>query len=200
MILIIQNGNVTTHIYRYLDEESVVVKSFEIDVSLIDISLYTMVIILGGNQSICEKDNIDEHLKNVIKLINKCIESDKPLFGICLGCQLFAFVLGCKIRSTHKLNVGYDTKILNFKYILRCHTDHIIPNNLLEIEEYYDSMLYVFKYKKIYGVQCHPDIPSDHVVNFLSDKEIIDIAKKNCDIIEKNNHELIKYILKEIRS
>src|SRR5204863_4632698 len=99
-----------------------------------------------------------------------------------------------------KINIEYDTQILGFEYILRCHSDYVMPNNIFEIVEYYDSMLYVFKYKQIYGVQCHPDIPSDHVMDFLSDEQVIEIAKKNYDLIEQNNHNLIMFILTELRS
>jgi GMP synthase-like glutamine amidotransferase len=59
-------------------------------------------------------------------------------------------------------------------------------------------MLYVFKHKKIYGVQCHPDIPPEYVADFLENTETIDYAKKNHREIDKNNRGLMMHILNEL--
>jgi len=198
MILIIQNGNATTHIKKYLHEEIEIIKSFETDVSTIDPVQYKTIIILGGHHSICDDDEIDQNLLHVIELIKKCVRLDQSLIGICLGCQLIARALGCKIKSSGKLNVGYDTKVCGFKNILRCHTNYIIPDLTFEFVEYYDSMLCVFKHKKIYGVQCHPDIPPEHVADFLEDDKTIDYAKKNNNEIDQNNRGLMMHILNSL--
>uniref|UniRef100_A0A6C0C714 Glutamine amidotransferase domain-containing protein n=1 Tax=viral metagenome TaxID=1070528 RepID=A0A6C0C714_9ZZZZ len=195
MNLVIQNGNVVTHINKYLDDVEII-KSFEKDVSVIDLNRYKTVIILGGHHSIC--DAVDQNLAHVIDLIKKCISLDKPLIGICLGCQLIAYALGCKIESSQKLNVGYDTQVCGFKNILRCHTNYIVPNVTFEFMEYYDSMLYVFKHNKIYGVQCHPDIPPEYVSDFVEDTTTIEYARKNNKEIDENNNGLMMYILSNL--
>jgi len=135
----------------------------------------------------------------VVILIKRCIEINKPVFGICLGCQLIAYTLGCEIRPSGKLNVGYDTKILGFDHLFRCHYDYIIPNEKIHVLDYFDSMLYAFTYHKLFGIQCHPDIPPEYVTKYQSNPIINKLAEENHILIDQHNRELVTYILNELR-
>lgn len=227
MLLIIQNGYLGTFISRYLDEDYEIIKSFETDVSQIDLNLYSIIIILGGHQSIAtssfidestdksnEKsddksndnsnnkfnDKLDDKLQNVVSLIRKCVDINKPVFGICLGCQLIAHALGCEVKFSGKLNVGYDTNVLGFDNIFRCHHDYVVPNDAIEVIDIFESMPYVFKHNKLIGIQCHPDIPPDCVIKYQDSYSIRNTAKEKYQIIEKNNQAFISQILAELRS
>ncbi|AVL94602.1 putative glutamineamido transferase-like protein [Moumouvirus australiensis] len=200
MLLIIQNGYITPYIYRYLDEEYEIIKSFDTDVSKINIDKYSIIIILGGYQSVV---NIEKYtyLSNVVELIKKCLVINKPIFGICLGFQLIAYALGCEIKSSGKLNVGYNTTILGYNNIFRCHIDYIVPNNKIKILEYFDDMPYLYHHEnKAYGIQCHPDIAPECVRKYSNHPESHDYALKNKDSINKNNAAIIKYILNLLRN
>lgn len=200
MILIIQNGFVTPSIQMYLDEPYEIFKSYETDVANICLDNYSIIIILGGHQSIT-KINLYPYLKNVVKLIIKCIYKNKNLLGICLGCQLIAYAIGCEIKSTGKLNVGYDCEILNFKNVFRCHYDYIITNNRLNILEMFESMVYLFSYKNnIIGIQCHPDISPETAKNYCRTKICAEYTKNNTDLINKQNKEIINLLFQMFRN
>ncbi len=200
--MIIKNGYCDTQIMDYLDEESKVVSSFDMnfDYYIKNNNLYSMIIILGGPQS--AKD-MKQH-ENLIKLdefIVFCIGNNKPILGICLGCQIIAKIFGCEIKTLDSLNVGYDTKILNFNNIFRCHYECIVPNNMIEIIDDFNSMPYIFKIKgkNIYGIQCHPDIPPNLINHFCNDSKTLLYASQNSTIINNNNSNLIKYLLNKLR-
>jgi GMP synthase-like glutamine amidotransferase len=199
MLLIVQNGYITPFMSRYLDEEYEIVKSFEMDVSEVNLDKYSIIIILGGYQSVT-KINMYPYLLDVIKLINRCIDIDKMLLGICLGCQLIAYTLGCEIKSSKKLNIGYDTKILGYENIFRCHVDYIVPNKTINVLEYFDNMPYLYKHKNhIYGIQCHPDIAPECVKNYSNHSHSIDYAEKNKILIDENNTKIIKTLFDKLR-
>lgn len=194
MILIIQNGFMTTNINRYLSEESVIIKSYDTDVSNLDLDLYSKIIILGGHQRI-QNIQLYAYLLNVVSLVKKCIEINKPLLGICLGCQIIGYVLGCDIESDGKLHVGYDTKVLTFDHLFRYHYDYVVPNNMVEVLSEYDSIVYLFRHHKAYGIQCHPDIPPDTILYYHLDATCDNIAMKQTTTINENNRNLMQYLM-----
>lgn len=194
MILIIQNGFIPPSITDYLDQPYEIIKSFESNTSKIDINKYSIIIILGGSQSVT---NISyyPYLYNVIELIKKCISLNKKLIGICLGCQLIAHALGCEIRSTGKLNIGYNVELLGYKNIFRCHIDYIVPNENITVLEYFESMPYLFTHKNIIGIQCHPDTTPISVQQYCNNMQCYTYAKNNKDIIEKQNKAMMDHLL-----
>lgn len=198
MILIIQNGYVTPNISKYINLDHIIIKSYDTNVSEIDIEQYKMIIILGGYQSVI---NITyyPYLQNVIKLIDKCFKLNIPLLGICLGCQLIAYYFGCEIISSGKMNIGYGCNILGYDNIFRCHIDYIVPNKNINVLEYHNDMPYFFNCgEKIYGIQCHPDIDPECVSFYTSNQNIIKHAMDNNKIIDRNNNAILSEIFKKL--
>jgi len=198
MILIIQNGYITPCMVKYLDEDSQIVKSYEIDVSKINLDHYSMIIITGGPQSVTRISKYP-NLLNVVILIQKCLNIKKPLFGICLGSQLIAYTLGCQIKSSGKMNSGYDTKILGYDNIFRSHIDYIVPNDQITVLEYFESMPYFYTHgDHIIGIQCHPDITPECIHKYTSNQTTVDYATINKKIINEKNQAIIKYIINKL--
>lgn len=214
MILIIQNGFLGALITKYLEEDYEIVRSYQEDVSKLDLDRYLLVIILGGHQSINEIDKYP-YLNNVLRLIGKCLETQKPLLGICLGSQLIAYYLGCQIGLLDKTQIGYDTEVLGFKKIFRCHSDYIIPTSDINVVAKFQNMVYVYTHQKAVGIQCHPDIPPEFVLHhfrslnvvltdFLSECQCCDMLesfiRKNSEEIEHNNRLFIKYLINMLKN
>lgn len=192
MILIVQNGYLNTKISKYLEEDYFIVKSYSDNIDEIDLTTYSVIIILGGHQSVRDIDRYP-YLNKVIKLINLSIDKNIPLIGICLGCQLIAHALGYDICTCDQLNLGYDTKIFGIDNIFRCHKDYAnIDNDQVNILETHNNMPYVFTYKNLLGIQCHPDIPPEYVNIYHPDYSTKLYAAKYSKEIDLSNKFLIK--------
>lgn len=198
MILIIQNGTHKPRLMQYISESTVLVKSYQQNVATMDISHFSKIIILGGTQSVIRISSYP-YLANVVTMIKKCIEISKPVLGICLGCQLIAYALDCKIRSTGKLLVGYDVNVLGHEHVFRSHIDIIEPNDKIEIISKFEDIVYLFRYgSHIIGIQCHPDITPECIATYCIDEKSITYARKNVDLINSQNQEMMDYLLKSI--
>lgn len=199
MLLVIQNGHIPTRVHTYLDEPYEIVKSFEINALELNLDRYSTIIILGGYQSVTKMGDYP-YLQHVVEMIKKCIEIKKPLLGICLGCQLIAYTLGCEIKSSGKLNIGYNAEIMGVKGIFRSHIDYIVPNDSIDIVEYFEDMPYLFKYDNfIYGIQCHPDVPPDYVKTYSSRECLHRIACDNKAVISENNKYVLDTLLRGLK-
>lgn len=199
MILIIQNGYITPNIGKYLNESYLIIKSFEFDTFEFDHNQYSIIIVLGGFQSVT---TISEYpyLQQVIKLILKCIENKKPLIGICLGCHLIAYALGCNIKSSGKINIGYDAQVLKHSNIFRCHIDYIDPCDKIEVLEYYENMPYLYKYQDFcYGIQCHPDITPECVQKYSNHQSSNQYAIENRESINLNNKAILDFLITTVQ-
>jgi GMP synthase-like glutamine amidotransferase len=198
MILIVQNGSINPCIPKYLRDSYEIKKSSETNFREIDLDKYSIVMILGGDQTLT---NIYQYkyLLDVVEFIKKCFSVRKPLIGFCLGCQLIAYSLGCKIVSSGKLNVGYDVKILGYSNIFRCHTDYTIPNDKIKILEYFDGMPYLFIYNNhVCGIQCHPEITPECVSRYCNDNNACEYAINNIDSINSNNQKIIDILIEYV--
>jgi GMP synthase-like glutamine amidotransferase len=200
-ILIIKNGVCDTDIDKLLSEINnkltIQIKcSKTLDYESFDIKKYYAVIILGGSQSLANKNDIIKNHTYLIKLIyhiKKWCEIGVRILGICLGAQLIASALGHSVIKNTKPIIGYDKLMYltikgvtdnllnnNFNKIksnyLTLHNDRIIINNkssnldiLCNFQHNGQIIPYVFKYKNVYGVQFHPDITPNILQTFCSE-------------------------------
>lgn len=67
---------------------------------------YSALIVLGGEANV-DQEEIFAWLKPEKQFIKNWIESKKPIFGICLGGQLIAEVLGAKVYKNSFWEIGW---------------------------------------------------------------------------------------------
>lgn len=199
MILIIQNGQVDSHIGKYLNEDYKIVKSFESEIREINLDNYSKVIILGGYQSVVYIEEYPE-LLYVLKIIKNCLKKKIPILGICLGSQLLAYALGCKISKLPKIKLGFDTAILNHQNIFRCHHDYIEPCDNINVLETKEDIIYLFRYQNCVGIQCHPDIPPEHVYDYKNCNLFQSLSSDKINQINKSNRDILNYIFDLIKN
>ena len=132
-----------------------------------DLKQYSVIVIFGGPMS--ANDN-DEFIKKEIDWIKFVINSNVPFLGICLGAQILAKHLGCKIEKNSKnlSEIGFykikptsnGLKLFESQSIFyQFHTEGFeIPSGceLLAKGDIFSNQ--AFKYKNCYGLQFHPEV------------------------------------------
>ena len=132
-----------------------------------DLKKYSVIVIFGGPMS--ANDN-DEFIKKEIDWIKFVINSNVPFLGICLGAQILAKHLGCKIEKNSKnlSEIGFykinptsnGLKLFESQSIFyQFHTEGFeIPSGceLLAKGDIFNNQ--AFKYKNCYGFQFHPEV------------------------------------------
>ena len=131
------------------------------------LSDYRAIVIFGGPMSANDQN---EFIKNEINWIKKVIESKVPFLGICLGAQILAKYLGCKIEKNindlaeigfYKINpTEKGSKLFKKQNIFyQFHTEGFqIPSgcDLLAKGDIFNNQ--AFKYKNCFGLQFHPEV------------------------------------------
>lgn len=71
---------------------------------------YDGVVILGGPMSVNDTHN-HPHLKTEVELIQRALDRQTPILGICLGAQLIAKALGAPVARSPETEIGwYDVE------------------------------------------------------------------------------------------
>lgn len=134
---------------------------------------YSHVLILGGPMSANEEEKYP-FLSREIGLIKNCIESDKPLMGVCLGAQLIAKALGSKVYPATAREIGWYTVELTrsaaedflFSFmpprvtVFQWHGETFdLPPHAVKLAASNACPNQAFRYKhNIYGIQFHLEV------------------------------------------
>ncbi len=137
-------------------------------------------VIYGGAQMVEQAGELD-YLRDELKWIEKWLETDKPLLGICLGSQLLAHTLGGSVRP-HKEGLSeigfYPVKPTNagrplIPADLMVYHWHLqgfeAPRSaeLLATGETFENQ--AFRYGRAYGLQFHPEVTPDIQESWLDE-------------------------------
>src|SRR5882724_8771122 len=63
-------------------------------------------VVLGGGMGVRDRQRLP-HLREEIALLQKCVEQDRPVLGICLGSQLLAAALGASVEQAPVKEIGF---------------------------------------------------------------------------------------------
>jgi len=146
-------------------------------------------------------DNV-EFMKKEIDWIEQVLQSDVPFLGICLGAQILAKHLGCKVKKNpNELSeIGFykieptDKGIKMFKsqdIFFQFHTEGFeLPSDceLLAKGDIFTNQ--AFRYKNCYGLQFHPEVNI-----YLHLKWLLLVLIKKPHILFKNGAQNIFYQL-----
>tara|TARA_B100001029_G_scaffold23818_1_gene16469 strand:+ start:4444 stop:5142 length:699 start_codon:yes stop_codon:yes gene_type:complete len=132
-----------------------------------NLNKYSAIVVFGGPMSVNDQD---EYMKKEILWIGEVLKTNIPFLGICLGAQLLAKYLGCKVeRNKEKLSeIGFykikpTSKGLEmFKsndIFYQFHTEGFTINEnceLLAKGDVFNNQ--AFKYQNCYALQFHPEV------------------------------------------
>jgi carbamoyl-phosphate synthase small subunit len=134
-----------------------------------------------------------EPLENAIAATKKIIETDKPLFGICLGHQILALANGVSTYKMHNGHRGINHPILNLltgkgeitsqNHGFAINREETEANDNLEITHVHlnDKTVagILMKNKDVFSVQYHPEAsPGPHDADYLFD-DFFKLIEKN---------------------
>ena len=128
---------------------------------------YQAIVVFGGPMS---ANDSDEFISKEINWIGDVLKSNVPFLGICLGAQILAKHLGCKINKNANdiSEIGFyeieptENGIKMFekqKFFYQFHSEGFeIPNGceLLAKGDIFNNQ--AFRYKNCYGLQFHPEV------------------------------------------
>ena len=66
-----------------------------------DLSPFAGLVVMGGTMGVYDQGKLP-HLKEEITLLQKAVQSEKPVLGICLGSQLLATAIGVEVKPGEK--------------------------------------------------------------------------------------------------
>jgi len=160
---------------------------------------YNAIVVFGGPMS---ANDDDEFMKKEIDWIEQVLQSDVPFLGICLGAQILAKHLGCKVeKNPNELSeIGFykieptekGIKMFQSQDIFyQFHTEGFeLPSDceLLAKGDIFTNQ--AFKYKNCYGLQFHPEVNI-----YLHLKWLLLVLIKKPHILFKNGSQNIFYQL-----
>lgn len=147
--------------------------------------LKSPVVIFGGNMS--ANDNY-HWLKKELLWIENLFKKNHPIFGICLGSQLMAKVLGeeiikcpngtieCGYLPLININEQYSNKIP--QYVYQWHREGYSGKKfdssveILAQSKWNNNICQIFKKDSSIGVQFHPEITYERIKNLSSSTQL----------------------------
>jgi GMP synthase-like glutamine amidotransferase len=207
--LIILNGTLSTdiNILIHLIDPSIVidkVHSKSIDEKtdiLIKTRFYDSIIILGGQQSLVDRNSNDyphPYLNKLIEMVRVWIDMDIPVMGICLGAQIIGCSLDNPICHLDKQQSCYENSFFFnhddmffdqnvrccLKYCLCLHNDYIkLSHNIVCVASGIagnQQIPYIIKYKNSYGFQFHPEITPNILIKYCKEFHPNDLLTEYC--------------------
>ncbi len=133
---------------------------------------FTHLVVLGGPQSVNEVEGRG-YIRDEMRVIERFMEEEKPVLGVCLGCHMIAKVLGARVYKG-PLEIGwFDVEItrpalIDYLFaifprsikVFQWHEETFdLPRNAVRIASSELVPNQAFKYGKgVYGLQFHLEV------------------------------------------
>ena len=211
MIAIIKNvkeegpGSIETYLKKY----RIPYKIFEAQEGELPFSLddYTGLIVMGGPMGVYEMEQYP-YLRGVAQIIEKAINKNLKVLGICLGAQLIAHVLGAKVFKGPKEEIGWfeveltpqgleDPLMLSlathpatgqiskkFK-VFQWHGDTFdLPSGAIHLARstLYENQAFKFD-QKVYALQFHVEVTKNIIAQWFEDFPLKNVILKESEEI-----------------
>ena len=118
------------YLCRYLDNKNVsykIINGINYDMADLDLTAVAGLVFIGGRYSVN-----DEHawIADEIKLIQRAIEKDMPVMGVCFGAQLISKALGAEVSTAENMEIGWHK--------IKLDASRPAEANLLNLDDVFD--------------------------------------------------------------
>ncbi len=154
------------------------IKSYRSDCRFPDIADFDLLVVLGGPMSVHD-ESIYPWLVPEKRFLEQVLKARKKIFGICLGAQLIASLLGGQVRKNHERELGWFPIEL-LAEAAHCPSLNWLPNHLqvfhwhgetfdippkcknLARSEACQNQIFSFD-DHVLGLQCHFEVTLDGI-------------------------------------
>jgi GMP synthase (glutamine-hydrolysing) len=151
---------------------------------------YGAVIVLGGAMHV---DQVDEHpwLREENALLQRLLEKETPLLGVCLGAQLIAKAAGARVGPAREVEIGWHPVELTgaatgdpvvgrlpdtFQSFQWHYYEFDLPGGANELARN-GTCVQAFRLGRAWCVQFHPEVTLDQVREWLQEKEAVPVDR-----------------------
>ncbi len=159
---------------------------------------YDTIFTMGGPMSVHD-DGVYPFLKEEIGFLQKVIESDVPLLGICLGAQLIARACDAPVEKASNREIGWKNifiteegkKDMLFQGIpgvmrvFQWHEDAFeIPEGATFLATGWDCENQAFRYRNAFGLQFHIEVTREMLIQWFEGTPTLDEILRDFEDIE----------------
>ena len=101
------------YLCTYLDKKNIAYKKINAisnDLTVLDLAAVSGLVFMGGPYSVNDGHS---WVANEIKLIQRAIEKNIPLMGVCFGAQLISKALGAEVTRAEQMEAGWHNVVID---------------------------------------------------------------------------------------
>lgn len=152
------------------------------DLSAIDASAPDLVVVLGNDSAVYEKDRLD-YIAREEQWVADRLAAEKPILGVCFGAQIMASALGGEVYKGDSTQIGYrtvepteagkDSPVAVFEGVpvMQWHGDTFtLPDTVTRLAGSSDYANEAFSIDNwALAIQFHPEVTEDMFAQWLAD-------------------------------
>lgn len=125
------------------------------------VELRDVLIVLGSDWSLADS-KLNANQESELRLVERCLQRSVPIFGVCYGAQALSKVLGSRVVTMEKPEIGWSdiVEAQSSAFLgqwLQWHYDNFFPPASSAVLAKNEYGYQAFQFDNCLGVQFHPE-------------------------------------------